>query len=601
MKRDNRPIHVLLIEDNPGDALLVEEYISEVFENFTVTLAETFREANKLLESESEFDSILLDLSLPDAEGMDLIDEMLARSGSVPLVILTGYTNLEFSMKSLSKGVSDYLLKDELSPTLLHKSILYSIERSVFSGKLKESEKDYRDLFELSPLPMLLYDLDSLELLNVNKAFIDHYGYSKKDIISLKFIDLFPKTDQEEFDAEIKKLKKTGGQNNGIFTHIKKNGDRIKVHIESNSINYEGRNARILLANDVTARLIEEERLKLLESVITNTKESVVILEAEPSDLPNRKILYVNEAFTETTGYRKEEVLNKPLNFLYGEKTDLNIVRDVIQKMQNWEVCTVELISYKKDGSSFWINTSFVPVADSDGNYTHWVAIARNVTERVKSDKELKNSLAEKEVLLSEIHHRVKNNLAIVSGLMQLQAFEEKNKDVERKLMDSVLRIRTMASIHELLYQSDSFSKVDFSEMIEKLSEDISKTMGNDKNVEIKLNQEDIELNINQAIPCALMINEVLTNAYKHAFTGRKKGVIEIQISLSEDRIDLMVKDDGVGLKESDESTLGMHLIQILTQQLEGEYSYKGVPGGTTFSLNFTKKDVKGAANALYV
>jgi len=289
------------------------------------------------------------------------------------------------------------------------------------------------------------------------------------------------------------------------------------------------------------------------------------------------------------------------LNFLYGEKTDLGKVENVLKGMRKWEVCNVELIGYKKDGSTFWINTSFVPVADENGVFTHWVAIARDVTDRVNSDQQLKNSLAEKEVLLSEIHHRVKNNLAIVSGMMQLQAFDEENKDVERKLMDSVLRIRTMASIHELLYQSDSFSKVNFNKMIEKISEDISSTMESDKEVEIKLNQEDVELNINQAIPCALMINEVLTNAYKHAFTGRKKGVIDIQIEISEDRIDLMVKDDGVGLKESEESTLGMHLIKILTQQLNGEYSYKGVSGGTTFSLNFTKKDIKGAASALFV
>jgi len=141
MKRDDLPIHLLLIEDNPGDALLVEEYVSEVFEKAEITAAETFKEAKTLLESDSEYTTILLDLSLPDAEGMNLVDEVLKLSVSVPVIILTGYSNLEFSMKSLSKGISDYLLKDELSPTLLHKSIIYSIERNVFSSRLKESEK----------------------------------------------------------------------------------------------------------------------------------------------------------------------------------------------------------------------------------------------------------------------------------------------------------------------------------------------------------------------------------------------------------------------------------------------------------------------------
>lgn len=602
MKRDNRPIHLLLIEDNPGDALLIEEYLTEMFGKARITQLTTSREAGEALQSGHDFDAILLDLSLPDAEGMNLVDRMLDLAGTVPVIILTGYTDLEFSVESLSKGVSDYLLKDDLSPTLLYKSIAYGIERNTFSAQLKESEKNYRELFEMSPLPMLLYDIDDLTILNVNKACIEQYGYDKEEFLTLTFKDLFPESDYSSFNRKTKKIREKGGKNSGIYKHIKKNGDVIQVHVESNGVFYRGKNARILLADDVTEKLKEEERLKLLESVITNTTETVVILEAQPTDNANRKILFVNNAFTEATGYRRDEVIGKPLNFLYGLKTNVDKIKSVLKSMENWEICNnVELINYRKDGTPIWVNVSFVPVADEKGNYTHWVAIASDISERVEYEEQLKESIAEKKVLLSEIHHRVKNNLAVVSGLMQLQAFEENDERVEMKLTDSILRIRTMASIHELLYESESLSQVDFTRMIRKLSTEISNVLKGDKQIDLDIIEEPIQLNINQAIPCALIINEILTNAYKHAFIHKDTGRIEILIQSEGENVLVTVKDNGVGLDKDSadhESSLGMRLIKILTDQLEGDYNYYGDKTGTTFTIDFVKRDVKGAASA---
>ncbi len=600
MKRDDLPIHLLLIEDNPGDALLVEEYVSEVFEKAEITAAETFKEAKTLLESDSEYTTILLDLSLPDAEGMNLVDEVLKLSVSVPVIILTGYSNLEFSMKSLSKGISDYLLKDELSPTLLHKSIIYSIERNVFSSRLKESEKNYKELFELSPQPLMLFELDTFRFLEVNKAAVAKYGYSKEEFLKMTLMDIKP---EQEVEESKKAISNTKDQIHVTFDkdyrHITKSGKEILVEIHASTVDYEGKKVRMALAHDVTQKRKEEERLKLLESVVTHAKEFMVILEAEPFKGQERKILFVNKAFTEITGYTEDEVLGESLYFLNGEKTDMKEIEKLNKAMKNWEISSLEYINYKKDGTPFWVNTSIVPVGDKEGGFSHWVVIGREINERKRYEKELQESLKEKDILLNEIHHRVKNNLAIVSGLMQLQAYDEDNKEVEIKLMDSVLRIRTMASIHELLYESESFSQVNFSNMIQKLVEETTSAMESDKKIKIDLNQEDIELNINQAIPCALMINEVLTNAYKHAFKEREEGVIGIQIGKSKGKVDVMVKDDGVGLEKSDKKTLGLQLIEILTRQLEGEYSYAGNSNGTLFTLNFNKKEVKGSANTL--
>jgi PAS domain S-box-containing protein len=603
-RRDKRQLSMLVVEDNTGDFVLVEEFLLEVFEKLNLTHVTTFQSAKKEIEGSTDYDLIFLDLSLPDHSGEQLIDEVLRITPDVPVIILTGYTDLSFSAKSLSKGISDYLLKDDLSPTLLYKSVIYSIERNIFSGKIKESEKNYRDLFELSPEPVMLFDLDSYEFLDVNKAAIKSYGYSKEEFLSMTLMDIKP---ADEIESAKEVIQETRDAKNitlkGEHRHVKKNGDIIIVEITGSSLDYKGRSARLALARDVTEKRKEEERLKLLESVITHSTEAVVILEskADNKQQVERRILYVNESFTRMTGYTSEEVTGKTLHFLSGPKTDEEELKRLRESMNKWEICEVEFINYKKDGTEFWINTSMVPVADKSGGYSHWVAIGRDISDQKKYEQDLQTSIQEKEVLLSEIHHRVKNNLAVISGMMQLQAFDETNQEVQMRLYDSIFRIQSMATIHEILYQTDNFSQLLFSEIIEKLVKSVHDTLQSGKEIDLNIDKKPIELNINQAIPCSLIINEVITNIYKHAFRGREKGEIFVNIYEKDERISLNIRDNGIGLPEGFEpentGTLGMQIIRILTRQLEGEFSLTSDENGTKFSLTFKKSHKKGIGN----
>lgn len=604
MTKDRSSIRILVIEDNIGDFVLVEEFLLEQIEDPILTHAKTYKEAEAyLLQEEPVFDVILLDLSLPDKDGVELIDETLKVSKNIPVIVLTGFTDLSFSVKSLAKGISDYLLKDDLSPALLYKSIIYSIERSHVSDKIKKSEQNYRQLFELSPEPIVLFDLETYQFMDVNRAALMSYGYSKEEFLSMNLMDLKPERETESakqiihdtYDSLNIKL-------DGEHHHVKKNGEEIIVEITASSIKYNNKKARIALARDVTQKRKEEERLKLLESVITNTTEAVVILQGDPKDSPGRKILYVNEAFSQMTGYSSEEVIGKTLHFLNGPKTQTSERLKLRHAMNDWKVAEVEMINYKKDGSEFWIHTSMVPVSDNQGGYSHWVAIGRDITDRKKSEAELEESLKEKDVLLAEIHHRVKNNLAVVSSMMQLQVFEEENKEVEEKLQDSIFRIRTMATIHELLYQSGSFSKLVFSEITEKLIKSIDDVLSNGNKITSKIESDKLELNINQAIPCALIINEVVTNIYKHAFPDQKRGKIVVKLTNTSDDIHLEIRDNGQGFPDNFDSnnykSLGMNIIQVLSSQLEGESNFDSSKNGTVFSLKFSKKEQTGIGSA---
>lgn len=353
---------------------------------------------------------------------------------------------------------------------------------------------------------------------------------------------------------------------------------------------------------DVTSSKEEEERLKLLESVITNTTESVIIMEAKSEDPLERKILYVNKAFTDMTGYAREEVVGKALQFLSKSGPNNTERLKLKEAIKRGEPCEAEFIDYKKSGEEFWIHISAVPVEDKKGGYSHWITVARDITTYKKLIEEIRESLREKEILLAEIHHRVKNNLAVVSGMMQLQAFEEQNEELQRRLLSSSGRIQTMATIHEQLYQSDSFSKLDFSENIQRLVSDIVETAQFQTQIETEFLLKPVELNVNQAIPCSLIVNEVVTNALKHAFINRRKGKVTVKLTENKKQIQLEITDDGIGLPQNfnfvNSNSLGLHLIDVLSKQLRAQEDYFSPGVGTRFTLRFKKSNIKGIGSS---
>lgn len=196
---------------------------------------------------------------------------MLALCTNTPVIALTGYVDFEFSVKSLSLGVADYILKEELTSLTLYKGILYSIERKKATIALQISEKNYSGLFHLSPLPMWVFDVQTLRFLDVNTAAMENYGYSKEEFLSMTIRDIRPESELANLETTIL-TSKSAEQfvRQGVYLHQKKDGSLIQVDIQSNSIHYKGRAAKVILAYDITERLnyikeIEERNNKLRE------------------------------------------------------------------------------------------------------------------------------------------------------------------------------------------------------------------------------------------------------------------------------------------------------------------------------------------------
>ncbi len=272
MEKDKNPYRILVIEDNPGDFTLIEDFLEGQIASVTIFQAKNFKEGKHLLTGDKPvFHVILLDLSLPDKSGEELILEMISISSDIPIIILTGYPDVAFSVKSLALGVADYLLKDDLTGLALYKSILYSIERKKKSIELEESERRYSDLFQLSPQPMWVYDTQTLQFLNVNTAAIRHYGYSYNEFLSMTVRDIQPVEDSPKLEEALKAAHAaTDIHYSGVYRHLKKSGEIILAEIQSNTIRGNDGRTRVVLINDITERLnyikaIERRNKKLQE------------------------------------------------------------------------------------------------------------------------------------------------------------------------------------------------------------------------------------------------------------------------------------------------------------------------------------------------
>jgi PAS domain S-box-containing protein len=227
------------------------------------------------------------------------------------------------------------------------------------------------------------------------------------------------------------------------------------------------------------------------------------------------------------------------------------------------------------DGSIKTLFTTKVPLERVDGTIDI-LGVSIDITEQKKNENTIRQALSEKTTLLGEIHHRVKNNLTVIFGLLEMQIIQSNNNEVAQILRESQGRIRSMSMIHEMLYKTTNLESVDVTQYIKELAQNIYKTYHRFEKVELYIsNETPVFLPLNKMIPCGLLLNEILTNSYKYAFEGREKGIISISTEIENEWLVLKIADDGIGVqeKELDKKThsLGMKLIHSFNKQLKSE------------------------------
>lgn len=429
-------------------------------------------------------------------------------------------------------------------------------------------------------------------LIYVNDAFVDIFGYdSQEEILATDPAQFY--ADKEEREKLVQKLKQEKQFNNEEVLYRRKDGSTFwglenSTLIESNGQIYiDGVVTNIDNWKKAQQALLKSE--EKYRTILKNIEEGYFETNLDGD------FTFFNSALVDMMRYPAEQMMGMN-NGAYMEAEDAKRVYDIFNKIyctgQPENAFDLNLIC--GDGSRIIVETSIILRKNPDGEPVGFRGVVRDVTERKRKEEQIRSSLKEKEVLLGEIHHRVKNNLAVISGLLYLQA-EKSGDDITRQeLMQSQNRINSMALIHELLYHNKSFSSLNPDVYIKQLVEHISSNLTTgESSVSTVIKVEDFNLEMTTAIPCALIINELITNAYKYAFKGKKEGVITILFKKKEGgAYYLKVSDDGVGLSgdfqisDSSHHSLGLSLVKTLTRQLKGELSLTD-DVGTGFVITF--------------
>ena len=334
--------------------------------------------------------------------------------------------------------------------------------------------------------------------------------------------------------------------------------------------------------------------------VVLNNSQDVIY----QMDLESGKYVYMSPSAKSMLGYNLESMKNGGAEFVLGithpedlkrmeEQVDSYRSVDLEQRLADETQFRVK----KKNGEYLWVNNKRTLLRDENGNPKYIIGNVRDISERKKYVDALDQSLKDKEMLLSEIHHRVKNNLSIVSSLIELQK-DTRDEITEADLKEIQDRIKSIALVHEKLYQAETLADVDLSEYIEDLLDMIQTSLGSkQKNVEIVSDLDSIQIDNKKAVPIGLIVNELVNNCYKYAFLDKEAGKIDITLKKNGQGAVLKVGDNGAGLpanfEEKSKKSLGMTLVRAFTRQIKGSLDF-GSDQGATFTIRFELPEKNG-------
>ncbi len=327
----------------------------------------------------------------------------------------------------------------------------------------------------------------------------------------------------------------------------------------------------------------DEERLMPYEFALNNSVDAIYWFTLDA------KFIYANDAACNMIGYKKDELIGQPLEIM-----DKNFTRETaiaamlkIKNTKNWRLETTQT---KKNGEVFPVEVSGHGFEYMDKNYI--CAFGRDITQRVDSrnkitnmNMELQKSLDEKEILLKEVHHRVKNNMEIISSLLSMQLRRAKDSEVKYILKQSKSRIGTMALVHEFLYLGENLAHINLNNYIKKLIDDIRELyISHNTKLDVDLNIDPLIFSTNRCIQLGMLIHELSVNAFKYAFNEKKNNLLCIHIKTFDKNIHIKIRDNGKGLQNINSlyksDSIGMQLIHsIVEDQLDGTIEFRNNRG----------------------
>ena len=338
------------------------------------------------------------------------------------------------------------------------------------------------------------------------------------------------------------------------------------------------------------------------------TRMPMVICDPRQHDNP---IVFANEAFQQLTGYSRDEIIGKNCRFLQGPQTDTGAVERVRRAVEAEEPINVDLLNYRKDGTTFWNALYLSPTRGADGIVQFYFASQLDVTARIEAQRvvaeqkaiveaevrsrtlALEQALEAKTLLLHEVDHRVKNNLTMIGSLLRLQSRQIGDPTVSARLDAMLERVDALATVHRRLYQADDVTRFDIGAFAASLAHDVIGASGR-SDIVVKTTVDRIDVHSSKAAALGLIINELVTNAVKHAFGTDCAGTLKVSASTFGEHAEICIEDDGRGMSDQQktEQCLGLTLVERLSKQVSATSAWANAEPGTRVTVTFPLENV---------
>jgi PAS domain S-box-containing protein len=490
-------------------------------------------------------------------------------------------------------------LSDENKVKLIHELRVYQIELEMQNDELRKTQQElqktkdqYLDLYDFAPVGYFTLSEKGV-ILRVNLTLADTLGVERATLLNKPFNQFVSADSQDSYYFFINQLLKERKKQSVELKLKKRDGSGFYALLESvvaeNSAN-DSREFRVSVT-DITERKQTEEELMKKNTEAQRFRRALdeVPLHIYMKDLQSRYV-YANRLTLELFGCSAEELVGRDDTYFFPPDT-VKQLQEIDLRVFTGESTSEEIDITGSEQHVYWeVKT---PIYTGSEHKTEWglLGISTDITERKQAEEQIKASLKEKETLLHEIHHRVKNNLTVVSSLLSLQANNMNDEKLTAVLMDSKNRVQSMSMIHETLYQSESLSSIDMNIYLSKLSRAVAQNFTIGSRTNLKIESGNIMIGAKQASPVGLIVNELITNSFKYAFPDNQEGEIKISLQELENQIELEYSDNGIGIPDGldwkNTKSMGLNLVKILAErQLSGSINMEN-NNGAKFTIKF--------------